>query len=164
MAAIPKIDSISLLFSLREFLIFIHYIFYISIYVVQIYKFILWYSSSNDLSRRSNLVAWRMLCTKRKINNFYLISLLMLAFFSSKDDCNNRFYIPFILDFAMFVCLIPICTHSMKNFVYCLFYVIIEEWYSFIDYFIELWVFIDFIVSFMYSLANLDLDIQYILL
>ena len=51
---------------LIQFLISIHYIFYISSYVVQISKSALWYSSSNDLSHISNQVTWRMFMYREK--------------------------------------------------------------------------------------------------
>jgi len=62
----------------------------------------------------------------------------------------------FVKDFVMFMSLITVFTHSIKDFIFCVIVIYIHRYWSmifFMDLSMNCGFFLDFIVSFMYSLT-----------
>ena len=100
----------------NQFFISIHFIVYIIMYVVQIRKLALWYSSFNNLSHRSNYVIYECLCTRRIIENVYLIDIFLVFFLSKMTVMTDSIFFGVFFS-STFVMLIPICTQSTNDIV-----------------------------------------------
>jgi len=113
------------------------------------------------------------LCTKRNIKNVYLISLL-LTFFHLNWPILYSIVVFFLLiplsiffyDFAMFVRLTPVFTHSMKKFTFCAIVFYIYNYWRLYFLWISLWIlgFLNTFYCVVHVFVNLDMKIWFILL